>query len=505
MIDTAPYLALFAMAALAALALFFVSFALSSVREREKRAALFAGALSFFSLLAAAAIAALHTAGFLATPIGFALLALGVAAGIAVAVGLTTRIGANPRARRGTRGLVTGEVTRYDERDTVFSRNALQPGSDNYREYYARHPEHEEYDTRRRRNGAQIGLRPGKLDHPNQQPFVERITVDVLPPFALMEPEKYRPPVRSDSPPESFSPGEATRKVKTRSRALGACLVGICEIDTLWLYTHRGREDKPNWGEPIDAGLAYAVVFATEMVYDMVATAPHISTTVETMYNYRRGAEIASALAAYIASLGYPAIAEHVTHYDAPLVPLAVDAGLGELGRHGYLVTREYGSRVRLAAVFTDLPLVADPPVDIGVWDFCAVCKKCATTCPSRSIPLGEPAEANGILRWKLNEQTCFDYWGKLGSDCNICMRVCPWSHAPTLPHRLVRGLCSRNALSRRLFTFMDDLFYGKKPKPRPLLTGGEFDRWKKERDPGDDPGAPVVGPDGEGEDRRGF
>jgi hypothetical protein len=36
------------------------------------------------------------------------------------------------------------------------------------------------------------------------------------------------------------------------------------------------------------------------------------------------------------------------------------------------------------------------------------------------------PEEVNGSLRWKLDETTCFDYWGKVGTDCNVCMRVCP-------------------------------------------------------------------------------
>jgi epoxyqueuosine reductase QueG len=116
----------------------------------------------------------------------------------------------------------------------------------------------------------------------------------------------------------------------------------------------------------------------------------------------------------------------------------AVDAGLGEVGRSGYLMTKELGPRVRLSAVTTDLPLVPDKPVDMGVEDFCEICKKCAVCCPSQSIPMGEQAEVNGTLRWKLNAETCFDYWGKIGTDCNVCMRVCPWSHARTFPHKII-------------------------------------------------------------------
>jgi hypothetical protein len=80
---------------------------------------------------------------------------------------------------------------------------------------------------------------------------------------------------------------------------------------------------------------------------------------------------------------------------------------------------------------------------------------------------MDEQKESNGILRWKLNPETCREYWGKVGSDCNICMRVCPWSHAKTLPHKVIIELIVRNNIARHLFTYMDDIFYGKKPKPK--------------------------------------
>ncbi len=148
--------------------------------------------------------------------------------------------------------------------------------------------------------------------------------------------------------------------------------------------------------------------------------------------------------------------------------PLAADAGLGEVGRIGYLMTKDFGPRVRLSAVTTDIPLIPDKPVDIGAEDFCRICKKCATTCPSRSIPLEDDmTEFNGSLRWKTNAETCFAYWGRIGTDCCICMKVCPWSHARTWPHRLIVWMISRNRHARRIFSVMDDIFYGKKPKPK--------------------------------------
>jgi reductive dehalogenase len=221
------------------------------------------------------------------------------------------------------------------------------------------------------------------------------------------------------------------------------------------------------WGQTIDVEHRYAIVFAEEMSRDMIGPAPHTPSAVESMHRYVDGAVIANQVAGFVANLGYSATANHLGRYDALLVPLAVDAGMGEMGRLGYLMTKELGPRQRLSAVTTNLPLVPDKPVDIGVENFCRICQKCAVCCPSRSIPEGDPEVVNGSLRWKVNEITCFDYWGKVGTECNVCMRVCPWSHARTLPHRMIVWMVARNQIARRLFSKMDDLFYGKRPKPR--------------------------------------
>ena len=246
--------------------------------------------------------------------------------------------------------------------------------------------------------------------------------------------------------------------------------MGIARINPLWVYSHRGEifyDNWEQWGQEIRIDHAYAIVFTVEMDWKMVSTAPHTPSVTESALSYSKGSWISTQLAAFIANLGYAATANHSRHYDLLMTPAAIDAGLGELGRFGYLITKELGPRVRVFAVTTDLPMVCDRPVDIGVEDFCRICKKCAHCCPSISIPEGEQQEVNGSLRWKLNAETCFGYWARVGTDCNICMRVCPWSHPRTFPHRVVISLVVRNKWARRLFSQMDDLFYGKKPKPK--------------------------------------
>jgi reductive dehalogenase len=461
-------------------ALIGLSFFISCLQEKERRASLFAGLQLLVMLLLLTLFLYLNGIGFFRTGPGIILLIVGLVVLGALAFFLMRRSPPNTKALQGARGLIAGEVRRFDEREIVFARNrSLRPGSEEYKAFYASHPELEAYDSRRRERGGPLG-QVGSIDG---QSGLANVAANFAPtsiPQALSGAALVRPgahPFLKGKKIE-MSAEEATLRVKGFALGAGADLVGIAEINPLWIYSHRGEIFSGNWqdwGKEIPVEHKFAIVFATEMSFEMVGAAPHTPTVIESMNNYAKGAYIATQIAAYVANLGYPATANHLRHYDAVLVPLAVDAGLGELGRLGYLMTKEFGPRVRLAAVTTSLPLIPDKPADIGVEDFCRTCKKCATCCPSQSIPMGEQTVVNGTLRWKLNEQTCFDYWGKIGTDCNICMRVCPWSHSRTFPHKLIVEMVSRNGSARRLFSLMDDVFYGRKPKPREAPPWARF------------------------------
>jgi len=451
-----------------------LGFWISCVQEKEKRAANFA-ALQF-AVMAVLLVIFLWIAwsGFFHAPFGTFILILGCIAAGAGAYLLVARLGENPKALKGTAGLIDGPVDRVDESSHVFARNrALRPGSEQYKTFYEKHPDIEQGDAERRQMGGPLG-RLGQIDRPGDSPNVAATAASLSIPALLCGPEATHPkvsPILQNHPVPELSPQEATLRIKGYARNIGADLVGIAEINPNWIYSHRGeihRENWSDWGQAIPTDHTHAVVVAEEMALDMVASAPHTPSVIESMKNYAKGAYLTTQIAAFIANLGYEATANHLRHYTAILPPLAVDAGLGEVGRIGYLMTKAFGPRVRLSAVTTDMPLIPDKPVDIGVKHFCTICKKCGNCCPSNSIPLNDqPQSTNGTRRWKLNAETCFDYWGKIGTDCCICMRVCPWSHARTWPHRVIVWLISRNANARRLFNAMDDIFYGKKPKSK--------------------------------------
>ncbi len=461
-----------------------LAFFISSIWEKEKRATLFGGIQLIAMVIPIPVFYYMYSTGWFNSITGVTILVFFILSASLILYLFIRKSVGNEKALKGAAGYLLGKTKQFDERDHVFCRNrSLRDKSDQYKEYYGRHPEFEKMDADRRAKGGPIG-HPGAIDSPNADANVAALMASLSLPHFLSKPDIYSPQPhfalkeKLQKKKVSISPEEAVIRIKGYAKALGASLVGITKINPLWVYSHRGEifnDNWEDWGKKIDLNHNYAIVCAEEMKKDMVRSAPHTPTSVESMMNYAKGAYITTQLSGFIANLGYSATANHFRHYDTLLPPLAADAGLGEVGRLGYLITKKYGPRIRLSLVTTNLDLVEDNPVDIGVEDFCRLCKKCAVCCPSNSIPQDEMIESNGSLRWKLNAQSCFEYWGKIGTDCNVCMNVCPWSHADTFPHQIIKALITRNGLSRHLFNMMDDIFYGKKPKPQPPAVWAQF------------------------------
>jgi len=227
---------------------------------------------------------------------------------------------------------------------------------------------------------------------------------------------------------------EMTLQLKRAARFYGASLVGVAELDRRWLYANR-RFDLAPLKLPEEA--RYAVVMAMEMDGVGIAASPACPAAAATALAYSRMAFTTSCLAEFIRNLGYVAVP---SGNDTGLsIPLAIDAGLGQLGRNGLLITPEYGPRVRLCKVFTDLPLQPDSPVDFGVTDFCRRCRLCAEACEADAIskdpePSWEPScrsSSPGALKWYVNGERCYEFWCENGTDCSTCIAVCPFNTGP--------------------------------------------------------------------------
>ena len=349
---------------------------------------------------------------------------------------------------------------RFDERDVVFSRARLQPGGQEYEQYYEMRPENLTIDEK-------IRALPGLLSPAARK--AEPLT------FAASEAsfdltDTVREAVDGVVAPEKTraSAAQLTAMIKGLARHLGAHSVGVAELQPGHVYSHIGR-GTGRYGDPIDLNHSYAIAFSVEMDYTMMGTAPEAPVVMESARKYVDAAMIAIQLGNLCRRLGYPARAHIDGNYRviAPLV--ARDAGLGEIGRIGILMTPRLGPRVRLGVVTTDLPLAIDEPFsDSSMTQFCELCEKCAENCPSKAIRFGDREGEQGQRRWKLDENQCFHYWNVIGTDCGLCMTVCPYSHPDNWAHNLVRRLIQRSHFSRRTALWLDDLFYGRKPVLRP-------------------------------------
>jgi ferredoxin len=229
-----------------------------------------------------------------------------------------------------------------------------------------------------------------------------------------------------------------TKWIKVAGRHFGASLVGICEINRNWIYSHvYNIFTKKTIPVEIPPEYKYAIVMAIEMDYFLIKESPKALSAAATGLGYSKMAITAVMMAEFIRNLGYKAIP--MGNDTALSIPLAIDAGLGEMGRHGLLITEQFGPRVRLSKVFTDLPLIPDKPVDLGVQEFCESCGVCARECPGKAISSGnrstEPASVSnnkgGLLKWSTNAYNCFKTWAELGVDCTHCISVCVKNRPP--------------------------------------------------------------------------
>lgn len=146
--------------------------------------------------------------------------------------------------------------------------------------------------------------------------------------------------------------------------------------------------------------------------------------------------ELSGALAAEILSRGFRAkpLAASVRtdtvkiRGDFPHKTAATRAGLGWIGRHCQLITRDFGPWIRLGTVFTDLELPCGPPM---VRSFCGRCARCVEACPAKA--LRGTAWYPGIPREEILDVHACDKWKKehwyqyhKGHACGICSAVCP-------------------------------------------------------------------------------
>ena len=359
------------------------------------------------------------------------------------------------RKRLETRPIRRRPNDTYDERDTMFARAARQAGSPEYQEYYERRPDYQDADDRIRRKPPL-----GSADSLYYDEHYSQTAEDYFEAIEEIEPdpetvEKWASKLGSAARPEPV--------LESLTRDLGAVDVGFTILPSEYIYSHAGRFDE-NYGEPVTLAHQYAVVFLVEMDHDTMAHAPNPPVLEESAKQYYRAASIAKTLTAVLRSHGAKATPQYDAHYEVILPPLAVEAGLGELGRNNILIADTYGSRVRIGAVTTTLQLESDEPISLGVERFCRSCTRCASACPARALETGSKHSIRGTEKWPTDETRCYSFWRQAGTDCGICMHTCPFSHPNSMLHNTARRIISRAPWLAPVFLRLDEWLYNRSP-----------------------------------------
>lgn len=194
---------------------------------------------------------------------------------------------------------------------------------------------------------------------------------------------------------------------------LGIATIGYTHLETSHLF------------KDSVALFPYAIVFTMEMEAVSIQAAPSRKTIREIFRTYHGLGRAMNILAQFLRERGFNAQAIPAISNNLNLTVLGRDAGLGEFGAHGMLITPKYGPSVRLAAVLTDienLPLHQDP-AHTWILDYCTSCQACVRACPAHAIYETPKRFADGSEE-HIDYRLCAVPFSRQHG-CTVCIKEC--------------------------------------------------------------------------------
>ena len=242
--------------------------------------------------------------------------------------------------------------------------------------------------------------------------------------------------------------GNITDEIRTKARELGFGEIGFTRYDRRYTF-----KVKKGWVK-----FEHAVCLAYEQDYRQTQTIPSMEAEYAHYGAYEEENTQGILLAEYIREKGYRAQIHSPNDNSAPYIPMFVEAGLGQLGANGQLLSPHFGSRSRLMIITTDAPVDYDSPVDYGIHKFCDICQVCVNRCPGRAL-VKEKVWWRGAEKNKLMYERCRPVMAKY-EGCGVCMKVCPiqrYGMETVMKHYVETGeVLGKNTDNLEGFTFED-------------------------------------------------
>ena len=224
---------------------------------------------------------------------------------------------------------------------------------------------------------------------------------------------------------------DITEDVRLKAREMGFGEVGFTRFDRRYAFV-----SKKGWVQ-----YEHAICLAYEQDYAQTQTIPSLEAEFAHFGTYETEGAQSLKLADYIRSLGYHAQVHSPNDNSAVYIPMFVQAGLGQLGANGQLLSPHFGSRARLMIITTDGPVTYNEPVDYGIQRFCQQCQVCVNRCPGRAL-VKEKVWWRGVEKNKLIYDRCRPVMARY-EGCAICMKVCPvqrYGMKPVMEHYIETG-----------------------------------------------------------------
>jgi hypothetical protein len=178
------------------------------------------------------------------------------------------------------------------------------------------------------------------------------------------------------APNLDVEPAVVTEAIRQKAREMGFAEVGFTYLNRDYIY-----KSKKRW-----IRFDHVICLAMEQEYEPTQTIPSMAAEHTHFGTYRTEGAVGLELADWIRSLGYHAQIHSPNDNSGAYIPMFVQAGLGQLGANGQLLSPHFGSRARLMMISTDAPVVYDDAVDYGIHKFCQECQVCVQRCPARAL-----------------------------------------------------------------------------------------------------------------------